>query len=186
MPGSLSLSLLLAGTILLVALSWRSLGQPRSHGFFRFFAFEAILCIVVVNAPVWFHRPFAPMHLLSWALLLVSLALVIHGFYLLRKLGQPSKPAPGSPMFGVENTASLVTTGAFRFIRHPLYASLLYLAWGAALKSLTPLSLVLALLATAALVATAKAEEREDIRRFGDVYREYMTHTRWLFIPFVL
>jgi protein-S-isoprenylcysteine O-methyltransferase Ste14 len=186
MPGALSLSLLLAGTILLVAISWRSLLQPRSHGFFRFFAFEAILCIIVINAPAWFRRPLARVQLLSWALLLVSLALVVHGFYLLRRHGQSARPDPGSPIFRVENTSSLVTSGAYRFIRHPLYASLLYLAWGAALKSLTPTSAILALVATATLVATAKAEEIENVRRFGDAYREYMAHTRRLFIPFVL
>jgi len=168
-----------------VAVSWRSLRQPKSHGFFRFFAFEAILCIIVINAPLWFHWPFALMQLLSWALLLVSLGLAVHGFYLLRHLGRPSEPAPGSPIFRIENTASLVTSGAYRFIRHPLYASLLYLAWGAALKSLTPVSLILVLVATAALVATAKAEEVENLGRFGDAYRQYMAHTR-LFIPFVL
>lgn len=186
MPATLSLSLLLGGTILLVAVSWRSLRQPKSHGFFRFFAFEAILCIVVVNAPIWFHRPFAPMQLVSWALLVASLALVVHGFYLLRHVGRPSKPNAGSPLFRVENTASLVTSGAYRFIRHPLYASLLYLAWGATFKSLTPVSLVLAFVVTVALVATAKAEEVENVRRFGNAYREYMAHTRWLFIPFLL
>jgi protein-S-isoprenylcysteine O-methyltransferase Ste14 len=183
-PGTLSLALLLTGTILLLAVSWRSLRQPRSHGFFRFFAFEAILCIIVINAPVWFQQPFAPMQLLSWALLLVSLGLAVHGFYLLRRLGQPSRPDPGSGLFGVENTTSLVTNGAYRFIRHPLYASLLYLAWGAALKSLTPVAVVLALVATASLFTTAKTEEVENLRRFGDAYREYMAHTR-LFIPFV-
>lgn len=159
--------------------------RPSSHGFFRFFAFEAILCIIVLNAPVWFHRPFAPLQLVSWPLLLVSAGLAVHGYHVLGKLGQPSQPEPGSPLFRVENTASLVTTGAYRFIRHPLYASLLYLAWGAALKSLTPVVVLLAVLATAFLVATAKSEEAENIGRFGEAYRQYMAHTR-LFIPFVL
>lgn len=185
MPSTLSLALLLIGTLLLVGISWRSLRWPQSHGFFRFFAFESILCIIVLNAPFWFQRPFAPMQLLSWALLFVSLGLVVHGFHLLRHLGQPSEPEPGSPVFRVENTTVLVTTGAYRFIRHPLYASLLYLAWGAAFKSLTAVTLLLALVATVSLVATAKAEEVENLARFGDAYRDYMAHTR-LFIPFVL
>ena len=185
MPSVLTLSLLLSGTIFLVAVSWRSLRHPRSHGFFRFFAFEAILCIIVLDAPVWFHRAFAPLQLVSWPLLLVSLGLAVHGFYLLRRLGQPSTPGPGSPMFRVENTTAFVTSGAYRFIRHPLYASLLCLAWGAALKSLTPVSVVLVVVATASLVVTAKSEEVENLGRFGEAYREYMARTR-LFVPFVL
>lgn len=185
MPGILTASLALAGTIVLVAVSWRSLRHPRFHGFFRFFALEAILCIILLNAPVWFHRPFGPLQFVSWGLLLASLGLAFHGFYLLRRLGQPSSPDPGSPMFRVENTTSLVTSGAYRFIRHPLYASLLCLAWGAAIKSLTSASFVLAVVATAFLVATAKSEEVENLARFGAAYREYMARTK-LFIPFVL
>lgn len=185
MPTTVSLSLLLTGTILLVGLSWRSLRHPGFHGFFRFFAFEAILCLVVLNAPVWFRRPFAAAQLLSWTLLVASLGLAVHGFSVLRRLGQPSKPDPGSPLFRVEHTAVLVTGGAYRFIRHPLYASLLYLAWGAALKSLTPVVLALALVATASLVATAKSEEVENVARFGEAYQAYMARTR-RFIPFVL
>ncbi len=185
MTTALGFSLLLAGTIFLIAVSWRSLRHSSSHGFFRFFAFEAILCIVIVNAPLWLDRPFAPLQLLSWVLLTASLFLAVHSFHLLRHLGRPSAPEPRSPLFPIENTASLVTTGAYRFIRHPAYASLLYLAWGAAFKSLSPLSAALAMVASAALLATAKAEEAENISRFGPAYRDYMARSM-LFIPFVL
>jgi len=185
MPTVLAFSLLFAGTILLVAVSWRSLRRPGSHGFFRFFAFEAILCTVIVNAPLWFDRPAAPLQLLSWVLLTASLFLAVHSFHLLRHLGRPSALEAGSPLFPIENTAALVTTGAYRFIRHPAYAALLYLAWGAALKSISLLSAALAVVASAALLATAKAEEAENIRRFGSAYRAYMARTR-LFIPFVV
>jgi protein-S-isoprenylcysteine O-methyltransferase Ste14 len=185
MPTVLTCSLLLAGTIFLTAISWRSLHLPRFHGFSRFFAFEAILAIIVLNAPFWFHRPLAPLQLVSWSLLILSLGLAVYGFHVLRRLGRPSQPDSGSPLFHVENTTVLVTTGAYRFIRHPLYASLLYLAWGAALKSLTPVVVLLTVLAAGFLVATAKSEEVENIGRFGEAYREYMAHTR-LFIPFVL
>jgi len=39
--------------------------------------------------------------------------------------------------------------------------------------------------ASASLLATAKAEEAENISRFGPAYRDYMARSR-LFIPFVL
>ncbi|MFI5167539.1 MAG: methyltransferase family protein [Thermoanaerobaculales bacterium] len=185
MPAAVTISVLVVATILNVAFSWRSLPHPGFHGFFRFFAFEAILCIIVVNAPRWFDRPFAPLQLFSWVLLTVSFFLAVHAYHLLRHLGRPSAPASGSPLFALENTTSLVTTGAYRFIRHPAYASLLYLAWGAALKSLSLLTAILAIVASAALIATAKAEEAENIQRFGSAYRDYMARTR-LFIPFVL
>lgn len=172
------------GTLSLVGLSWRSLLRPRSHGFFRFFAFEAILCLVVLNLPRWFHRPAAPLQIVSWVLLIASLFVGAHGIYLLRQLGRPTRPPAESPDFRFEHTSNLVTVGVYRYIRHPLYASLLYLTWGAALKDLSAGTVTLALAATVFLVATAKAEETENLVRFGDAYREYMARTR-LFIPFV-
>ncbi len=58
-------------------------------------------------------------------------------------------------------------------------------AWGALLKSVTISTLVLAGVATLALAATAKAEEAENVTRFGQAYRDYMKRTR-RFVPFVL
>jgi protein-S-isoprenylcysteine O-methyltransferase Ste14 len=179
-----SIAIIGVGTASLVALSWRSFSHPRSHGFFRFFAFEAILLLVVLNAPHWFSRPSAPRQLLSWMLLAGSLFLALHGFHLLRLFGKPTTPAAGSLTYRFENTTTLVTVGVYRYIRHPLYASALFGAWGAALKKVSPLSIALAVTATAFLVATAKAEERENLDRFGGAYREYMRRTS-LLIPFV-
>lgn len=172
------------GTVSLVALSWRSFFHPRSHGFFRFFALEAILSLIVLNARNWFSCPGAPRQILSWVLLAISLSLAIHGFHLFRLLGNPTTPAPGSPMYRFENTTTLIAVGAYRYIRHPMYASALFGAWGAALKALSPLAITLGVIATAFLVATAKAEEAENLVRFGDAYRKYMGSTR-LFIPFL-
>jgi len=184
MSMSLPLLLFLIASAVLVGIFWRSLSRPRFHGFFRFFAFEAILGTMVLNVPVWFVRPFAPLQLLSWVLLILSAALAIHGYMMLTRLGRPSRPAPDSPMFQVESTTLLVTRGAYRYIRHPLNASLLCLAWGAAVKQLGTAPLILAVFATVFLFATAKCEEAENLARFGDAYRVYMARTK-LFIPFL-
>lgn len=184
MGRTLSAAVVVLGTALLVAASRRALINARSHGFFRFFAFEAILCLVVLNAPSWFQRPAAPNQLASWALLATSLLLAIHALHLLGRFGRPTVPAAGSPLYRIENTTAIITIGAYRYIRHPLYASALVGAWGAVLKDLSPVAIALGLLATVFLVATAKAEEAENLDRFGEPYREYMTRTR-LFIPFV-
>lgn len=53
------------GTLVLLALSWRALQRPKSHGFYRFFAWEAILGLLVLNGPVWFVDRFAA-HQLAW------------------------------------------------------------------------------------------------------------------------
>jgi protein-S-isoprenylcysteine O-methyltransferase Ste14 len=160
----------------LLAFSWSSLRRPHTHGFYRLFAFEAIAALVTVNLDRWFSDPFSILQIPSWALLLCSLALAIHGFRLLHAFGNPA----GS----IENTRALVQQGAYRTIRHPLYASLLAFAWGATLKNPSGPALALAGIATGALILTARAEEQECLAKFGDEYRSYMSRTR-RFIPFV-
>jgi len=168
---------LIVGTIALVWASWRvSLRERRYHGIFRFFSFESILLLVIFNASTWFDDPFSMHQIVSWFFLLLSALLAIHGFYLLKVIGQPKDQ--------IENTTALVKAGAFRYIRHPLYCSLLCGGLGAMLKSITPFTVSLMVINTLALVATAKVEENEMIVRFGDAYREYMRSTA-RFVPFV-
>jgi len=174
-----------AGSMAIVWLSRRSLLHPSSHGFSRFFAFEAILALGVLNAPHWFVHPFGARQLLSWLLLVVSIVLVVSGVVLLRRFGRSRPTTEEAPVFEWENTESLVTTGVFRYVRHPMYSSLLFLTWGALLKSMSITTLVLASVATLALAATAKVEEGENVARFGQEYRDYMKRTR-RFVPFVL
>jgi len=164
--------------------SRRSLGHPAFHGFFRFFAFEAILALILLNAPGWFAEPFGVRQLASWFLLSLSLLFVVWGFALLRRLGGFSPATEASPSFDWESTGSLVTTGIYRYIRHPMYSSLLFLTWGAVLKSMTMVSALLGVAASLALTATAKSEENENLARFGEQYREYMTRTH-RFVPFL-
>jgi len=172
------------GTLIVIGISWKALRRPRSYGFFRFFAFEAILCLGVLNAPYWFRDWAAPRQIASWTLLSASLFLVIHAVRLFRLLGRQTAPSPGSADLRFEHTSNLITVGAYRYIRHPMCASLLYLAWGAALKNLSTVTVGLALVASVFLLATAKAEERENLLSFGPAYRDYMARTR-LFVPFV-
>ncbi|MDE2292824.1 MAG: isoprenylcysteine carboxylmethyltransferase family protein [Elusimicrobia bacterium] len=173
------------GTAAALAFSWRSLRHPRSHGFPRFFAFESILALLVLNVPHWLDGLGSARQDASWVLLGASLALALHAFFVFLRHGRASAPEPGSPLHGFENTSVLVTGGVYRFLRHPMYASLLYLAWGVALKSVTPATAALGLAATAALVLTARFEEAENLARFGEAYRAYMARTR-RFIPFVV
>lgn len=90
-----------------------------------------------------------------------------------------------SPASDRGSTERLVTTGIYRHIRHPMYSSLLFLAWGAFLKSVTIDTLILSVLASLALLSTAKTEEAENVARFGQEYRDYMERTR-RFVPFLL
>lgn len=160
----------------IVIISWPSLRQPRSHGFYRFFAWEIILGSFLLNLRGWFANPFAWYQIISWILLIASLIPIIYGVCLLRRAGKPTD--------ALEVTTQLVTQGIYHYIRHPLYASLLYLAWGIFFKSPSLLDGCIAVVATAFLYATARADENECLVRFGVEYIGYMKKTK-MFIPFV-
>jgi protein-S-isoprenylcysteine O-methyltransferase Ste14 len=171
-------------TLELAYLSRASLLHPRSHGFYRFFAWEGILILALLNIGVWFRDPFAWYQLISWALLFIAAFLVIDGALLLRQMGKPDPERNESPMIAFEKTTRLVTAGVYRYIRHPLYSSLLFLAWGIFFKSPAWPAALVALAVTLFLVATARNEEAEDIRYFGQAYRDYMKQTK-MFVPFL-
>jgi len=174
----------LLATAALIYMSRAALVVPRSHGFYRFFAWETILILVLLNVGTWFREPFSWPQLISWSLLAISLFLVIHGVHLLRKLGRPDARRQDASLVAFEKTTSLVEEGAYRYIRHPLYSSLLFFTWGVFFKDPSWAGSLLAAAATLFLVATAKVEEREDVCFFGAAYQEYMKHTK-MFIPFL-
>jgi protein-S-isoprenylcysteine O-methyltransferase Ste14 len=174
----------LLGTLGLAYVSRASLAAPRSHGFPRFFAWEAILALALLNVDVWFRGPLSWHQLISWSLLVIAAVLVIHGALLLRHMGKPDARRDETPLVGLEKTTALVTSGVYRYIRHPLYSSLLFLGWGIFFKAPSWPGGLLGLAATLFLVATARIEEAEDVRFFGEAYRQYMERTK-RFIPFL-
>jgi len=172
------------GSLVILWFSRTSLRDFRVHGFYRFFAWEAILILILANLTYWFNDPFGFQQLVSWFLLVVSLVMVICGAYLLHAVGKPDRKRNDQSLIGIEKTTQLVTAGVYRYIRHPLYSSLLFLAWGAFFKHFSWVSILLAGLATFFLIATAKKEEIENIRFFGPDYQSYMKRSR-MFIPFL-
>ena len=176
----------LALSVGLIIISRRSLLEPRSHGFYRFFAWEFIAALLVLNVDRWFLAPWSWYQLISWFLLIVGIIPLAFGMRSLVVRGKPEKQREGEPqLLAFEKTSCLVTTGIYRYIRHPLYSSLLFLTWGIFFKAPSEFGIILALVATLFLVATAKADEAECIRFFGPSYRVYMKQTR-MFIPFVI
>lgn len=169
-------AIFIIGFLLILAVSWRPLRDPHQYGFYRFFAFIAILLLIVLNVPGWFLNPFSPLQIVSWLLLVASALLAAHGFFLLRSVGRPEGP--------IENTTTVVRVGAYRYIRHPLYTALLLLGAGAALKNLSMTGAILLFAAAVCLVATARVEEQENLTRFGSPYADYMTTTK-MFVPWV-
>jgi protein-S-isoprenylcysteine O-methyltransferase Ste14 len=84
-----------------------------------------------------------------------------------------------------ENTIQIVESGLYRHIRHPMYSSLLFLAWGAFCKHITSLTIGCIGLTSGVLIVAAKGEEQENLLFFGTRYVDYMQRTK-MFIPWAL
>ncbi len=172
-------------TLLLVFISRASLLKPRSHGFFRFFAWELMTALILLNIVVWFVDPFAWHQIISWILLIVCIVPLVSGVRALRSTGRPDKSQrTEQELLAFERTTRLVTDGIYHYIRHPLYSSLFLLTWGVFFKSPSWIGIILAMGATFFLIATAKADERECTQTFGVEYQSYMKQTK-MFIPYV-
>jgi len=174
----------IVSTAIILFISRQSLINILSHGFFRFFAFEFIIVLFLLNVEFWFISPFSFNQIISWILLISSIFFVVEGFRLLRKKGKPDKLRPEEQLYKFEKTTILVTVGIYRYVRHPLYGSLLFLGWGIFLKSFSTMGLILVLLISLSLTLTAKLEEKENCDYFGEEYELYMKRTK-MFIPYV-
>lgn len=174
----MNIGVIISGTILIILFSWfLSLRYKRYHGIARFFAFESVFILVLLNYKVWFNNPFSLLQLISWTLLILSIYVVVTGFLLLKEKGKPDS--------NFENTSLLVKSGIFGYIRHPLYLSIFLLGTGVVLKDPKEVQLILGVINLVAVYFTALMEEQEMIVKFGDDYKAYMKETK-MFIPFIL
>ncbi len=174
----MNLTAVISGTIVIALISWfLSIRHGRYHGIPRFFVFESIFLLVLLNIRVWFQDPFSMHQIISWILLILSAYVGIDGFRLLKKKGKPGR--------NFENTTVLVKSGIFGLIRHPLYLSLFLLGTGVIMKDPGSWALILGLVTFIGIYFTAWIEEKEMIAKFGDAYRDYMKETK-MFIPFIV
>ena len=172
-------------SIPVILISWRTLFNSKSHGFYRFFSWECILWLAVSNFEFWFEDPFSLYQITSWVFLLISAYLVIAGVILLKKAGKPIQDREENTLYRFEKTSELIQNGVYKYIRHPLYSSLIFLTWGIFLKNPGGLLLIVSLLSTIFLYLTAIFDEKECIIYFGEKYSDYIKRTR-MFIPFVI
>lgn len=174
----MNITALLTGTVIIILFSWFfSIKHKRFHGIPRFFSFESIFLLVLLNIRVWFHDPFSLHQIISWILLIFSAYFGLAGYFLLKKKGRPAE--------NFENTTVLVKSGVYSLIRHPLYFSLFLLGTATMMKDPEPLPIILGAVNLAAVWFTARMEEKEMIEKFGEPYKEYMKVTK-MFIPFIL
>jgi protein-S-isoprenylcysteine O-methyltransferase Ste14 len=176
--------LLISGFVILTFISRKSIRSLRSHGLYRLVAWMGIWGMLLLNWRFWFQDPFSIMQIISWITLIISLILLVTGVAALRQAGNPDVSRVDDTLLGIEKTTKLVTGGIYRYIRHPMYGSLLFLAIGIFFKSLTLWSCGLLALVIIFLYLTALIEEQENIQFFGKEYVIYMRKTK-RFIPFI-
>jgi protein-S-isoprenylcysteine O-methyltransferase Ste14 len=114
-------------------------------------------------------------HVLGVALLVCGLCFAVWArIYLGRNWGMPMTQ---------KDEPELVTSGPYRFVRHPIYSGILLALAGTALA--TNLYWLVVLVAIAAyFVYSARVEERLMTASFPEAYTEYRTRTKML-VPFV-
>ena len=117
----------------------------------------------------------AVFHVVGIVAALAGVAVLGHSAVMLgRSLTPFPRPLP---------TAQLVTSGAYRFVRHPIYFGILMGAFGMALWSLSPLRLLLTLVLALFFDCKATQEETWLQERYAK-YPAYRARTRKL-IPWI-
>jgi protein-S-isoprenylcysteine O-methyltransferase Ste14 len=185
MTAEFRIILFVLATLVLMWISRASLRNVRAHGFYRFFAWELILILFLMNMNEWFVDPFSFRQIISWMFLIVSLVFIYLGVQLFRRRGRLDPARNDASLVGIEKTTKLVMTGIYGYIRHPFYSSLLFLGWGILLKRLTWQGMLLAVMNTVLLTITARIEEVENLKYFGEKYQQYMSKTK-MFIPYII
>jgi len=172
-------------SIPVIVISWRTIFNIKSHGFYRFFSWECIVWLFATNYKYWFDNPFSINQIISWIFLIISGYLIIIGVILMKKIGKPEQDRNEKTLYQFEQTTELIDKGIFKYIRHPLYSSLLFLTLGIFLKSPSIELLFISILSIIFLYLTAKFDEKECINFFGDKYIEYMKKSK-MFIPYII
>jgi len=173
-------------SVIIISFSWHVLFNIKAHGFYRFLAWECIAWLAVNNCKCWFDNAFSVYQIISWILLLYAMSLIIVGVILMKTKGKADDTRKDNTLYSFERTTELIDTGLYKYIRHPLYGSLVFLTWGIFFKNVASTELlIISVLSTFFLFATAMIEENENIKFFGQKYRDYMMRSR-MFIPYLL
>ena len=171
-------------SLVIVYLSRRTIINIHSHGFYRFLSWEFIAWLFASNFRFWFVNPLGTYQLGSWIFLCFSVYLVTAGITQLKGKGNQKPDRAEKNLYGFEKTSTLVDSGIYKYIRHPMYSSLIFLTWGIFLKNATIELFIAAAASTTCLYITSLYDEKECMNYFGNSYHDYMKTSR-RFIPFL-
>jgi len=146
------------------------------------FSMYLISWIIGRNLPegvLWGHTLFSSVGYLGMYInigcAIIALFLILNGWYNIYKKYWSKQTGSGK----------LVTSGVYKFIRHPQYTGLLLLSLGMVIEWATLPMLIMFPVMIFMYTRLAKREEKDMICEFGEEYKRYMARTK-MFIPFVV
>lgn len=156
-------------------------GQKTWDKVFLALLFPAFLAWFVVMALDAVRFRWLPVpHWLQW----FGACLFLASFYLFYLTFRENSYLSPAVRIQTERQQTVVSTGPYRYVRHPMYAGFVLFALGTALLLGSGLGVLGALLLIA-MVAWRAVREEQVLKRELAGYDEYMTKVRYRFLPYV-
>lgn len=153
---------------------WYRLG----YNVFSFLTFLPVFALVFLLPDQTLYSVPAPWRYLMWAGQLVAVMMLVVGVLQTDTLAFIGI----SQVWGWQSRPGLVTTGLYRWVRHPLYTAGLAFLW--LTPGMTANRLALYICLTLYIIIGAWFEEKKLLREFGKEYADYRSKTPML-IPFL-
>jgi len=147
---------------LFILITLRLVGLAGVAGLIAYFINPACMAWAAVPLPVWLRWTGVGFALIAGLLLV----------WMFRTLGRNL-----TDTVVTRKQHTLVTTGPYRWVRHPLYSSAALVILGNSLAAASWFFFVAGCLMFMLLVIRTRKEEQNLIARFGDDYRNYMQQT---------
>jgi protein-S-isoprenylcysteine O-methyltransferase Ste14 len=154
--------------------------ESRGMVIFRIIVVYAMIVFIVI----WSLLPFLlPMWTqltihswIRWAGLVICIILTLALIWVGQHLGRQV-----SGTLEIKDEHSVVTSGPYKYIRHPMYLVYLVFNLGLLLISVNMVLLVIIILGMVLMIVRIPIEEMMLVEQFGEAYRDYMQRTGRLF-----
>lgn len=149
--------------------------------------FAGIVMFIWLGSVLWIPLPLRPSEPITTILRFIGLGIFLAGliftFWARWALGALYGVSTGSSA-PLQEKHRLVQRGPYVFIRHPMYLGYWLVMFGVLLTYRTWTPLALLVMTVPSFYRRARREEEALAERFGDEWRAYAAHTKFL-IPFV-
>lgn len=140
--------------------------QKIVYEIYAAFAVGIMISLFILSWTMWEKGDVVVLVYVGYALYVPAFALAVTSVTALKRRGKPTS--------GWEHTSVLINGDVFRLVRHPLYlgGALLNLAIVFVTQSITPV--VSGLIGIFCYWMASREEDKFNIEKFGNTYREYM------------